>query len=115
MNVPLFPRPPAIGGIGTPLSDALDVATLSRSPSLLNVPRVRGRHAVPLQLSSSIRKHRRTSRNLVHPWVKDATVKDAARRRVTEFRVRMTEHCARNDEGDDDDDVVCGVGEFYLN
>nr|XP_012234224.1 PREDICTED: uncharacterized protein LOC105679029 [Linepithema humile] len=110
MNVPLFPRPPAVRGVETPLSDAPDVATLSRSPtSLLTVPRVRGRHAVPLRSFGTGNQRRRTSRNLVHPWVKDATVKDAARRHVTEFRVRMTEHCARNDEGDDNDDVVCGV------
>ncbi|XP_071573297.1 uncharacterized protein [Temnothorax nylanderi] len=111
MDVPLFPRPPAIGGVTTPLSDVPSVATLPRVPASVatSVPRVRGRYAVPLRSSSDTKKRRRICRNLVHPRVRTAAlVKDAARRRITEFRMRMTEHRA-NDEGDDDDDVVCSI------
>ncbi|XP_011860972.1 PREDICTED: uncharacterized protein LOC105558074 isoform X2 [Vollenhovia emeryi] len=109
MDVPLFPRPPAIGGVATPLaiSDAPSVATLPRAPAPV-APRVR--YAVPLRAPSATKKRRRVSRNLVHPRVKTATLgKDAARRRVTELSVRMTERRAKDDEGDDDDDVVCGI------
>ncbi|XP_024869546.1 potassium channel subfamily K member 10-like isoform X1 [Temnothorax curvispinosus] len=111
MDVPLFPRPPAIEGVTTPLSDGPSVATLPRVPAPVatSVPRVRRRYAVPLRSSSDTKKRRRICRNLVHPRVRTAAlVKDAARRRITEFRMRMTEHRA-NDEGDDDDDVVCSI------
>ncbi|EZA57719.1 uncharacterized protein LOC105276913 isoform X2 [Ooceraea biroi] len=104
MNVPLFPQPPTVRVVGTPHSDVPDVATLPRAPATpaVVVPRVHGRHAVPVPSS---RKRRRVCRNLVHP-----RVKNAARRRVTEFCVRMTERHAKNDErDDDDDDVVCGI------
>ncbi|XP_011707770.1 PREDICTED: potassium channel subfamily K member 10-like [Wasmannia auropunctata] len=108
MDVPLFPRPPAIGGVATPLSDVPSVGTLPRVPA--SVPRVRGRYAVPLQSPTGTRKRRRICRNLVYPRVKTAAlVKDAARRRITQFCMRMTEHRAKEDEGDDDDDVVCGI------
>lgn len=113
MDVPLFPRPPAIGDVTAPLSDVPSVATLPRVPTFVaaSVPSIRGRYAVPLRASSGTKKRRRACRNLVHPRVKTAAlVKDATRRRVTEFRMRMTEHRAKDDEGDDDDDVVCGVG-----
>lgn len=118
MDVPLFPRPPAIGGVTTPLSDVPSVATLPRVPvsAAASVSRVRERYAVPLRSSSGTKKRRRVFRNLVHPRVKTAAlVKDAACRRITEFRMRMTEHRAKDDEGDDDDDVVCGIGRCYLN
>lgn len=105
MDVPLFPQPPAIGGVTTSLSDVPSVATLPRVPAS-----VRGRYAVPLRSPSSTKKRRRIVRNLVHPRVKTATlVKNVARRRITQFRMRMTEHRAK-DEGDDDEDVVCGIG-----
>ncbi|XP_011169288.1 uncharacterized protein LOC105202453 [Solenopsis invicta] len=111
MDVPLFPRPPAIGGVATPLSDVPSVATLPRVPVSAAVSGPRVRYAVPLRSSpSGTKKRRRVCRNLVHPRVKTATlVKDAARRRITEFCMRMTEHRAKNDERDDDDDVVCGI------
>lgn len=73
------------------------------------MPSIRRRYAVSLRSPSSTKKRRRI-RNLVHPRVKTAVfVKDVARRRV-EFRMRMMEHRAKNDEGDDDDDVICGIG-----
>lgn len=107
MDVPLFPQPPAIGGVTTSLSDVPSVATLPRV--LASVPSIHGRYAVPLRFPSSTKKRRRIVRNLVHPRVKTAAlVKDVARRRITEFRMRMTEHRAKGD--DDDDDVVCGIG-----
>lgn len=113
MDVPLFPRPPAIGGVATPLSDVPSVATLPRVPVSVAASgaRVRGRYAVPLRSPTGTKKRHRVCRNLVHPRVKTAAlVKDAARHRITEFCMRMTEHRAKNDEGDDDDDVVCGIG-----
>lgn len=118
MDVPLFPRPPAIGGVATPLSDVPSVATLPHVPVFVatSVPRVRERYAVPLRSPSSTRKRRRVCRNVVHPRVRTAAlVKDAARRRITEFCMKMTEHRAKDDEGDDDDDVVCGIGKCNLN
>ncbi|XP_012532340.2 uncharacterized protein LOC105834418 isoform X2 [Monomorium pharaonis] len=121
MDVPLFPRPPVIGDVATPLSDVPSVAKLPRVPvsgvAVSGPPCVRGRYAVPFLRSPSgtitttiTKKRRRVCRNLVHPRVKTAAVvKDAARRRITEFCMRMTERRAKNDERDDDDDVVCGI------
>ncbi|XP_070517767.1 uncharacterized protein [Cardiocondyla obscurior] len=115
MDVPLFPRPPAIGGVATPLSglsDVPNVVTLPRVP--VSVSRVRGRYAVPPRSPLGTKKRHRVCRNLVHPRVKTAAlVKDAARRRITEFRMRMTEHHPNEGDDDDDDDdddvVVCGI------
>lgn len=114
MHVPLFPRPPAVGSVATPISDVPDIATLPRTPlSVVAVPRKR--HAVDPRSSLIFRtrkQHRRLCRNLVYPRVKNASTlfKDAAARRsITEFRVRMMEHHAKDDERDDDDDVICGV------
>ncbi|XP_020294261.1 uncharacterized protein LOC109859926 isoform X2 [Pseudomyrmex gracilis] len=113
MNVPLFPRPPtAIGGVTTPLSDVPDVATLLRAPT--SVSHVRERYVAPsVRSPPGIGKGRRVFRNLIHPRIKDgALIKDAARRRVMEFRVKMTEDRGKNNEVNDDDDdydVVCSV------
>lgn len=119
MHVPLFPRPPAVRSVATPVSDVLDIATLPHTPaSVVAVPR--RRHAVDPRSSlifGTGKRHRRLCRNLVHPRIKDTSslFKDAtARRSFTEFRVKMTEHHAKDDErDDDDDDVVCGVGKCY--
>ncbi|KYQ49018.1 TWiK family of potassium channels protein 7 [Trachymyrmex zeteki] len=111
MDVPLFPQPPTIGGVATPLSDVPSVATLLRVPTFVaaSVPRVRERNAVPLRFPSDTRKRRRVCRNLVHPRIKTAAlVKDAAHRRITELCMRM-EHRAKEDEEDDNDDVVCDI------
>ncbi|KAL6257955.1 hypothetical protein P5V15_011553 [Pogonomyrmex californicus] len=110
MNVPLFPRPPTVGDVTTLFSDLPGVATLPRVPT--SVPLVlREQYAASRRSSRGIKKRR--CRNLVHPRVEDAVlVRDAAHRRITEFRIRMSERRA-NDEGngddDDDDDVVCGI------
>ncbi|XP_029167492.1 uncharacterized protein LOC114937979 [Nylanderia fulva] len=115
MQVPLFPRPPAVESVATPVSDSLDIATLPRTPAPASVVAVpRRRHAVPPRSSVIFapgkRLRRHFCRNLVHPRVKDSPssslFKDA---RITEFRVRMTGHHAKDDEEDDDDDVICGV------
>lgn len=108
MNVPLFPTPPARGGITTPVSDVPNVATLSRAPVNV-VSHVRIRDAVlergpAYKQSPCTRKRRRAHRSSIHP-----RVKDAAHHRVTEFCVKMSERNAKHDEGDDDDDVVCGI------
>lgn len=120
MHVPLFPRPPAVGSVATPISDVPDIATLPRTPlSVVAVPRKR--HAVDPRSSLIFRtrkQHRRLCRNLVYPRVKNASTlfKDAAAHRsITEFRVRMMEHHAKDDERDDDDDVICAVGRCYSN
>lgn len=113
MHVPLFPRPPAVESVATPISDSPDVVTLPRTPaSVVAVPR--RQYAVPPRSSIIFahprKPHRRhLCRNLVHPRVEDAPsslFKDA---RITEFCVRMTGHRAKDDEGDDDDDVICGI------
>ncbi|KYN20480.1 PREDICTED: uncharacterized protein LOC108760846 isoform X2 [Trachymyrmex cornetzi] len=116
MDVPLFPQPPTIGGVATPtltpLSDVPSVATLPRVSAFVaaSVPRVHERYAVPLRSPAGTRKRRRVCRNLVHPRIKTAAlVKDAAHRRITELCTRMIEHRAKEDEGDDDDDVVCSI------
>lgn len=119
MNVPLFPRPPtAVGGVTTPLSDVPDVATLLRAPTSVSHI-LRERYVAPSSVRSppGVRKGRRVFRNLIHPRIKDAAlIKDAARRRVMEFRVKMkTEDRGKNneandDDDDDDNDVVCSVG-----
>lgn len=108
MDVPLFPAPPSRGNITTPVSDVSDVATVTRIPASI-VWRVRGRHAVAepaRERSSCVKKRCRIRRRSVHP--RAVFNEDAARRRITEFRVRMTERRAKHDERDDDDDVVCG-------
>ncbi|XP_032683456.1 uncharacterized protein LOC116849913 isoform X2 [Odontomachus brunneus] len=111
MDVPLFPTPPARRGVTTPLSDVPDVATLPRAPvSVVSPVRVRDaalEREPTYKGSPCTRKRHRVRRNSIHPRV--ALVKDAARRRVTEFCVRMSERRAKHDEGDDDDDVVCGI------
>jgi len=106
MNVPLFPRPPVVRGIVTPHSNVPDITTLSRAPTtpVVIIPHVYEHHVSV----HSPRKRRR--RNLVHPQVKNA-----AHRHVTEFCMRMSEHHAKDDERDDDADVICGVGKYYLN
>ncbi|KAG5348263.1 TWK7 protein, partial [Acromyrmex charruanus] len=114
MDVPLFPQPPTIGGIATPtptlLSDVPSVATLPRVPAFVAASVPCERYAVPLRFPSDTRKRRRVFRNLVHPRIKTAAlVKDAAHRRITELCTRMMEHRANKYEGDDDDDVVCGI------
>lgn len=121
MHVPLFPRPPAVESVATPVSDVPDIATLPRTPDSV-VAVSRRRHAVDPRSSSLIfttgKRHRRLCRNLIHPRIKDTSslFKDAAdvHRRITEFRVRMTERRAQDERDDDDDDVVCG-GRCYLN
>ncbi|XP_011057006.1 PREDICTED: potassium channel subfamily K member 6-like isoform X1 [Acromyrmex echinatior] len=114
MDVPLFPQPPTIGGIATPtltpLSDVPSVATLPRVPAFVASSVPCERYAVPLRFPSDTRKRRRVFRNLVHPRIKTAAlVKDAAHRCITELCTRMMEHRANKYEGDDDDDVVCGI------
>lgn len=113
MYVPLFPRPPAVGSVATPISDVLDIATLPHTPASVVAAAVpRRRHAVdPRSSLITGKRHHRLCRNLVHPQIKDASslFKDASTRRFTEFRVKMTEHHAKDDERDDDDDVICGV------
>ncbi|XP_072750998.1 uncharacterized protein [Anoplolepis gracilipes] len=113
MHVPLFPQPPAVESVATPVSDVPDIATLPHTPESV-VAVSRKRHAVDPRSSlifSIGNRHRRLCRNLIHPQIKDTSLfKDAAvHRNITEFRMRMTEHHAQDDERDDDDDVVCGV------
>lgn len=113
MHVPLFPRPPAVESVATPVSDSPDVVTLPRTPaSVVDVPR--RRYAVPPRSSiifaRSGKRHRRhICRNLVHPRVEDSPSSIFKDARIAEFCVRMTGHRAKDDERDDDDDVICGV------
>ncbi|XP_019697671.2 uncharacterized protein LOC105184657 isoform X2 [Harpegnathos saltator] len=112
MDVPLFPTPPARWSVATPFSDVPDVATLPRAPVSI-LPQVRAQDAALEQgptgykQSSCTRKRRWVRKNSIHPRI--ALVKDAARRRVTEFCVRMSERRVKHDERNDDDDVVCGI------
>ncbi|XP_033342145.1 uncharacterized protein LOC117229648 [Megalopta genalis] len=101
MDVPLFPAPPSLKGAPSPLSDVVDVAKLTRVPlATLTCPR--GRHVPKGRRVTRVRRIQRSTRNnLVHP-----KPKDQFRRRVTEFRITMTER-QRND--DDDNDVVCVI------
>jgi len=119
MHVPLFPRPPTVGSVATPISDVLDIATLPHTPASVVAAAVPRRHAVDPRSSlifGTGKRHHRLCRNLVHPKIKDASslFKDASTHRFTEFRVKMTEHHAKDNERDDDDDVICGVGRCYL-
>lgn len=111
MHVPVFPSPPVRGSVATPLSDARDVVTLPRAPAAV-VSHVRGRHAVPVPSAARKRSFRIGKRRCTHRKIypRAALVKDAARRRVTEFHVRMMDHREKYDQRDDDDDVVCSIG-----
>ncbi|XP_078043595.1 uncharacterized protein LOC144473531 [Augochlora pura] len=101
MDVPLFPAPPSLKGAPSPLSDVVDVAKFTRVP-LATLACPRGRHVPEGRRVTRVRRIQRSARkNLVHP-----KPKDQFRRRVTEFRITMTER-HRNDN--DDDDVVCVI------
>ncbi|CAD1480377.1 unnamed protein product [Heterotrigona itama] len=72
MDVPLFPAPPVLGGVATPVSDVIDVARLT-PVSLSAVTCTREQH-VGKKMHRAVKIHRirhSTNRNLVHPKSKD--------------------------------------------
>ncbi|XP_031844977.1 uncharacterized protein LOC116432359 isoform X2 [Nomia melanderi] len=100
MDVPLFPAPPTLKGAPSPLSDVVDVTKLTRAP-LPTVACPRRRHVPKERRTIGIHRIQRSARkNIIHP-----KPKEHLRRRVTEFRITMTER-DRNDSDDDDHDVV---------
>ncbi|XP_076757671.1 uncharacterized protein LOC143427420 isoform X1 [Xylocopa sonorina] len=105
MDVPLFPAPPTLEGVATPVSDVADVVNLT--PVLLPAATYSPKQHVGTKMRKAvgIQKIRHSiRRNLVYP-----KSKDQIQHRVTEFRIKMTER-QRNEESEDDDDVVCAVG-----
>ncbi|XP_017753387.1 PREDICTED: uncharacterized protein LOC108545994 isoform X2 [Eufriesea mexicana] len=101
MDVPLFPAPPTLGGVATPVSDVIDVAKLT--PVLLSaVACARKQHVgTKMHRAIGINKLRHPShRNLVYPKSKE--------HRVTEFHITMTKQ-QRSNENEDDDDVVYAI------
>lgn len=110
MDVPLFPAPPILGGVATPVSDVIDVAKLT-PVSLSAVTCTRKQH-VEKKMHRALKIHKirhSTHRNLVHP-----KSKDQIECRVTKFHITMTEQ-QRHDETEDDNDVVFAIGmtNFY--
>ncbi|XP_076757675.1 uncharacterized protein LOC143427420 isoform X4 [Xylocopa sonorina] len=109
MDVPLFPAPPTLEGVATPVSDVADVVNLT--PVLLPAATYSPKQHVGTKMRKAvgIQKIRHSiRRNLVYP-----KSKDQIQHRVTEFRIKMTER-QRNEESEDDDDVVCAVGLLWL-
>lgn len=107
MDVPLFPAPPTIGGVVTPVSDVVDVANLTPVP-LSAIACTREQH-VGTKPSRTIGIHKirhSTRRNLVYPKLKDQI---EGSHHAIEFRIRMTEE-QTNDVNEDDDDVVYAIG-----
>ncbi|XP_043524207.1 open rectifier potassium channel protein 1-like isoform X4 [Frieseomelitta varia] len=109
MDVPLFPAPPILGGVATPVSDVIDVAKLT-PVSLSAVTCTRKQH-VEKKMHRALKIHKirhSTHRNLVHP-----KQKDQIECRVTKFHITMTEQ-QRHDETEDDNDVVFAIGLVWL-
>lgn len=109
MDVPLFPAPPILGGVATPVSDVIDVAKLT-PVSLSAVTCTRKHVGKKMHKAFKIRKIRHsTQRNLVHP-----KSKDQIEHRVTKCHITMTEQ-QRHDETEDDNDVIFAIGmtNFY--
>lgn len=110
MDIPLFPTPPTLGCVATPVSDVIDIAKLTPI-SLSTVACARKHVRTKMHKTIGIHKIRyfinRTNRNLVYP-------KDKLKHRVTEFHITMTEP-QKNNENEDDDDVVYAIGmaNFY--
>ncbi|XP_076669331.1 uncharacterized protein LOC143369363 isoform X2 [Andrena cerasifolii] len=102
MDVPLFPAPPTREGAATAFSDVVDFAKFTHVPLSTAV---RKRYVLPkARQTFGIRRIQRSARkNLVYP-----KQRDQIQHCVTEFRIRMTER-RRNDEGEDDDDVVYAI------
>ncbi|XP_043592776.1 uncharacterized protein LOC122572177 isoform X1 [Bombus pyrosoma] len=104
MDVPLFPAPPILGGVATPVSDVIDVAKLT-PVSLSAVTCARKQHAgKKMHRAIKIHKIRHSAhRNVIHP-----KSKDEIGRRVTEFHITMTEQ-QRHNQNEDDNDVVFAI------
>lgn len=105
MDVPLFPAPPILGGVPTPVSDVIDVAKLT-PVSLSAVTCARKQHAgKKMHRAIKIHKIRHSAhRNVIHP-----KSKDEIGHRVTEFHITMTEQ-QRHSQNEDDNDVVFAIG-----
>ncbi|KOX68377.1 TWiK family of potassium channels protein 7 [Melipona quadrifasciata] len=104
MDVPLFPAPPILGGVATPVSDVIDVAKLT--PVSLSAVTCTRKQYVEKKMHRALKIHKirhSTHRNLVHP-----KSKDQIECRVTKFHITMTEQ-QRHDETEDDNDVVFAI------
>lgn len=102
MDIPLFPTPPILGCVTTPVSDVIDIAKLTPI-SLSTIACARKHVETKMHKAIGIHKIRYfTNRNLIYP-------KDKIKHRVTEFHITMTEP-QKNNENEDDDDVVYAIG-----
>ncbi|KAG6798564.1 hypothetical protein HZU73_06130 [Apis mellifera caucasica] len=101
MDIPLFPTPPILGCVTTPVSDVIDIAKLTPI-SLSTVTCARKHVETKMHKAIGIHKIRYfTNRNLIYP-------RDKIKHRVTEFHITMTEP-QKNNENEDNDDVVYAI------